>query len=247
MSRQSVTRDPTPDHSEPRRSLLPGQALHTGAEPIVTAGRGGPPVTAQLLRQVQRRAGNAAAVCLLRSAPARPSSDSTNGAGPVIQRKGGAKPIGSTTITTTDDTYDVEADTLEDAAAIFAARDESGETTWQPDHSVDLVDGVVVKATVTVPVQVLMPKWAGAAKLSKAGQAEWKRAYGALKKHEQHHGALVTKFMKDLHAKMIGKTEAEADQIFNDAVAALQKASDDYDTKTKHGQTEGTDLNTSVP
>jgi hypothetical protein len=45
---------------------------------------------------------------------------------------------------------------------------------------------------------------------------------------------------------MIGKTEEEAAAIFTEAVEELQKASDDYDTATSHGSTEGTDLDTSI-
>jgi predicted secreted Zn-dependent protease len=141
----------------------------------------------------------------------------------------------------------VNAASLADAAAVFAGRDEAGETTWKPIYNVVTKDGVVVSATVTVPVTVLMPKWPGASKLSKAAQAEWKRASAALKRHEQHHVDLAKQYLKDLHKKMIGKTEEEAGAIFTEAVEQLQKASDDYDTATNHGSTEGTDLDTSIP
>jgi predicted secreted Zn-dependent protease len=156
------------------------------------------------------------------------------------------KPASATTITTADTTYTVDASSLDEAAAVFAGRDEAGETTWKPVYNVATRDGVVVSATVTVPVTVLMPKWPGASKLSKAAQAEWKRASAALKKHEQHHVELAKQHLKDLHKKMIGKTEEEAAAIFTEAVEELQKASDDYDTATNHGQTEGTDLDVSV-
>lgn len=166
-----------------------------------------------------------------------------------LQRQGTAgakKPASATTIITTNDTYTVDATSLAEAAALFAGRDEAGETTWQPVHNVVTKDGVVVSATVTVPVRVLMPKWPGASKLSKAAQVEWKRATAALKRHEQHHVELAKRYLKDLHKKMIGKTEEEAAAIFTKAVEKLQKASDDYDTATNHGSTEGTDLDTSI-
>jgi predicted secreted Zn-dependent protease len=166
-----------------------------------------------------------------------------------LQRQGTAvakKPASATTITTTNDTYTVNATSLDEAAAVFAGRAEAGETTWQPVHNVVTQDGVVVSATVTVPVTVLMPKWPGASKLSSAAQAEWKRASAALKRHEQHHVDLAKQHLKDLHTKLISKTQEEAGAIFTEAVEKLQKASDDYDTATKHGQTEGTDLDTSI-
>ncbi len=172
-----------------------------------------------------------------------------DGSDPVLQRQGTAvakKPASATTITTAETTYTVNAASLADAAAVFAGRDEAGETTWKPTHSVVTKDGVVVSATVKVPVTVLMPSWPGASKLSKAAQAEWKRASAALKKHEQHHVDLAKQYLKDLHKKLIGKTEEEAAAIFTEAVEELQKASDDYDTATSHGSTEGTDLDISV-
>jgi hypothetical protein len=168
----------------------------------------------------------------------------------VLQRQGGGaktkKPASATNITTTNDTYTVDATTLAEAAAVFAGRDEGGHTDWAPIHNVVTRDGVVVSATVKVPVTVLMPKWPGASNLSKAARAEWNRAYAALKSHEQHHVTLVKQYLKDVHKKMIGKTEEEAGAIFTEAVKKLQKASDDYDSATNHGQTEGTDLDTSV-
>jgi hypothetical protein len=193
--------------------------------------------------------GNAAVTSVLQGARLAGSPPSQERDVP-LQRQGTAvakKPASATTITTADTTYTVNAASLADAAAVFAGRDEAGETTWKPIYNVVTKDGVVVSATVTVPVTVLMPKWPGASKLSKAAQAEWKRASAALKRHEQHHVDLAKQYLKDLHKKMIGKTEEEAGAIFTEAVEQLQKASDDYDTATNHGSTEGTDLDTSIP
>jgi hypothetical protein len=58
--------------------------------------------------------------------------------------------------------------------------------------------------------------------------------------------ALVRQYLKDIHKKMIGKTQEEAGAIFTEAVEQLQKASDAYDDATHHGQTEGTDLDMSI-
>ena len=196
------------------------------------------------------RAGNAAVASVLQADPGRPGARVAQGGDVAVQRKGAAgarRPASSTTISTTKTTYTVNAASLAEAAAVFAGRDEAGETTWKPVHRVVTHDGAVVSATVEVPITVLMPKWPGASGLSKAARAEWKRAYAALQVHEQHHVDLAKQHLRDLHAKLIGKTEAEAGDIFTEAVEKLQKASDDYDTATHHGQTEGTDLNTSIP
>ena len=66
------------------------------------------------------------------------------------------------------------AEALTDAqllARFLAGRDEAGETTWKPVYNVATKDGVVVSATVKVPLTVLMPSWPGASKLSKAAHS----------------------------------------------------------------------------
>jgi predicted secreted Zn-dependent protease len=125
-----------------------------------------------------------------------------------VQRKPAAKAkrsANSTTISTIKTTYTVNAASLAEAAAVFAGRDEAGETTWRPVHTVVTHGGAVVSATVKVPITVLMPKWPGASKLSPAAKAEWERAYAALTVHEQHHVDLARQHLKDLHTKLIGK------------------------------------------
>jgi predicted secreted Zn-dependent protease len=92
-----------------------------------------------------------------------------------------------------------------------------------------------------------MPKWPGVSKLSPTAKAEWARAYAALTVHEQHHVDLARQHLQDLHTRLIGKTEAEAGEIFTEAVEKLKEASDAYDAATQHGKTEGTDLNISIP
>jgi hypothetical protein len=238
MNRRKAAKQDGPD-GEQRREVRSGQrAPKLRADTDVLLRQGGASLTPQLVAELQMRAGNAAIASALQAGDV------------AVQRKGGVgakKPASSTTISTIKTTYTLNAASLAEAAAVFAERDEGGDTTWKPVHSVVTHDGVVVSATVKVPIIVLMPRWPGASKLSKAARAEWERAYAALKVHEQHHVDLAKQHLQHLHAKLIGTTDAEAGAIFTEAVEKLQKASDDYDAATHHGQTEGTDLNTSIP
>jgi hypothetical protein len=208
--------------------------------------QGGASLSPQLVAELQRRVGNAAIASALQAGPGRPGPQVGDMA---VQRKAGAgaeQPVGSTTISTIQTTYTVNAASLPKAAAIFAKRHEMGKTTWKPVHRVVTHDGAVVSATVTVPIIVLMPRWPGVSKLSQAARAEWERAYAALEVHEQHHVDLAKEHLQDLHTKLIGRTEAEAGDIFTEAFEELRKASEDYDAVTDHGKSEGAVLNGSI-
>lgn len=168
----------------------------------------------------------------------------------VVQRKKSATkpPAGVTTIVApTRSSYDVTATTLSEAAAQIEARDEAGETTWA--QSLDLTtdeNGRVTAAKVEVTINIEMPSWPGAAKLGRRASAEWQRASGALERHEQGHVALVRKHLGGVAQRLVGKSEGEAQRIFQAALDALQKASDAYDTKTDHGRKLGTEINLSA-
>jgi hypothetical protein len=236
---------------EQRRKTRSGQRAPTlSADSDVLLREGGASLTPQLVAELQRRAGNAAIASVLQAGPGRPGARGAEAGDVPVQRKRAAwatQPLSSTTISTSESTYTVNAASLAGAAKVFAKRDEMGETTWKPVHSLITHEGVVVRATVTVPIIVLMLTWPGATKLSPAAKAEWKRAYAAVTVHEQHHIDLARQHLQDLHTKLIGKTEAKAGEIFTGAFEKLKEASDDYDTATDHGKTEGTDLNTSIP
>lgn len=168
-----------------------------------------------------------------------------------IQRKGGTparKKSGSTKISPPIfRSYTIKATTLAKAAEILNAREEAGETTWEATYKGKTdKDGLVTSATVTVKVKVVMPKWPGAAKLSKAARAEWKRAYRALQEHEQHHVKLVKQHLNGVHERLVGKTEDDAAIEFDAALQELQDSSDAFDAYSDHGRNEGTDLDTSI-
>ena len=173
--------------------------------------------------------------------------EAPKGAAPKAGEKEKA-PAGTTTIgAPVRKSYAVTGTTLADAAAVIEAREEAGLTEWKPKLAFNKDDqGMVTSATVTVTLTVTMPNWPGATKLSKPAKAEWDRAYGALAKHEQGHVDLVNTHLSGLGASLVGKTEAEANAAFAEAVQKLQEASDKYDVDTDHGRNNGTDLDTSI-
>jgi hypothetical protein len=246
MSRRKAAKRNGPD-GEQRPEVRSGQRAPTlSADSDVLLRQGGASLTPQLVAELQRRAGNAAIASVLQAGPGRPGAQVGDVA---VQREaaaGAEQPAGSTTISTSETTYTVNAASLAGAAKVFAKREEMGETTWKPVHRVVTHGGTVVSATVKVPIIVLMPKWPGVGKLSPAAKAEWERAYAAVTVHEQHHVDLARHHLEDLHTKLIGKTKGEAGDIFREAFEKLKEASDDYDAVTDHGKSEGALLNTSI-
>src|SRR5437660_10362558 len=103
------------------------------------------PAGVQRLLALQRAVGNDAVTSVLegRRRAGLPPED---GSDLVLQRQGtgvAKKPASATTITTTNDTYTVDATSLDETAAVFAGRDEAGETSWKPIYNVVTKDGVV--------------------------------------------------------------------------------------------------------
>lgn len=215
---------------------LNAQAFTHGSDIYFGAGKspGNNELTAHELTHVVQQTGNAN--------PGQPSTP--------VQRQGkgsGAKPKNTTTFKVENKTYTVTAKTLQEAADQISQREEAGETTWNPKFNLKTDEsGNVTDATVDVTITVTLPNWPNTTKLSKAAKAEWDRAFGVLKKHEENHVQLVRDKLKDMAKSLVGKSQAEAEAIFQKALTELQQASDNYDASSDHGRNEGTDLDTSV-
>jgi predicted secreted Zn-dependent protease len=161
-----------------------------------------------------------------------------------VQRDSGKDSSKGTATTTIDEpqreTYDVDAETLEDFEKAISKRKEAGDTDWTPVYNYDQEDGKVTNVTVTVTIKVTMPNWPGAAKLKGKAKAEWDRFYKALEAHEQGHVKIAQEQFKGLAEKMLGKKEADAKKEFEKAKKAAKDASDKYDKSNDHGRKQGT-------
>jgi predicted secreted Zn-dependent protease len=206
---------------------------------------GNEPVRISVINRAQRTYGNRAVQRILQRRSASPALPST----PIpVQRDDppgsvAKAPTSTENVKITNDTFDIDGETLADAAAVLQGMGDAADTTWKPVYNSNETDGRVTSVTIDVEVNVLMPNWPGASKLNKEARAEWDRAYKALADHEQGHVDLVKKMLKGVATKMVGKTKAQADAIFNKAVADLKKESDAYDTRTDHGRKTGTVIN----
>ncbi|MBA2279699.1 MAG: DUF922 domain-containing Zn-dependent protease [Actinomycetota bacterium] len=147
-------------------------------------------------------------------------------------------------------TYDVSGATLADVAAVLTQRDEAGETTWNPTHTMSWDDsGNVTDVTVHCGFDVQMPNWVEYSQASADAQTEWDRWYGALEEHEQGHLTIAEGVFTDLESQMVGKSQADAEAAFQAAVTKAQTDSDAYDTGNGHGTTasNSTVMDTNIP
>ncbi|MEO5952543.1 MAG: DUF922 domain-containing protein [Chloroflexia bacterium] len=147
----------------------------------------------------------------------------------------------TTTFKSTNETWAVSGTTLAEAVADIESRDEAGETSWTPSFAVDLDDdGTVRGATVEITINVVMPDWPGAANLNAKDKKKWKTFMQALRAHEDGHIKMAKAKLKNIAKKMKKKTEAEAGEALDTALAELKEASDAYDEKNDHGRKAGT-------
>lgn len=103
-------------------------------------------------------------------------------------------------------------------------------------------DGKIAEVAITGAPVITMPKWASYGKASKAEKKSWDDMYKALLKHENTHHTKTREAIKEFKKKVadMGEIEAKKKKALTDRFAAdLQKANDDYDTKSKHGKNEG--------
>lgn len=144
-------------------------------------------------------------------------------------------------------TYAVSG-SLNDVATTLAARDEAGKVTHQiTDISLCPVAsdnaGPVRVASVSISETTELPTWSDRAAAPAAAQTEWDRFLKVLTAHEKHHVDLDKAPLNNIHAKAIGKSEADANTAINDADTKANTDNTNYDNTTQHGITEGTTIN----
>jgi predicted secreted Zn-dependent protease len=125
--------------------------------------------------------------------------------------------------------------------------EEVGRCSWHPQLSLSWDDDLAVTAaTLTVDLEVLTPAWAKRSDANDAVRAEWDRWSAALLTHEMGHADLAYQYLDNYEDSLIGMPKDDAFAAFEQRKQDLQRASDDYDTSTNHGVSQGTTLDTSI-
>jgi predicted secreted Zn-dependent protease len=137
-------------------------------------------------------------------------------------------------------TYDLQGDTLADVAEKITGMDEAAKAEWFPQYSYTSTGQQLATAEVTVSTKITMPRWPGCASAPDADQGEWRRFLAALQAHEQGHLDLVLQHLSNIDERLVRQSPAGARRVWDDALGALQSASDSYDRDTDHGRNQGT-------
>ena len=125
--------------------------------------------------------------------------------------------------------------------------DEVGRCTWHPQLSLTWDDNqLVTGGTLTVDLEVLVPAWGNRSSVGDAVRAEWDRWSDALMTHEMGHADLAYRYLDNFENTLIGMHQDAAWAAFEQVKQDLQTASNDYDSSTSHGVTQGTTLDTSI-
>ena len=171
---------------------------------------------------------------------------------PALQRQEGmATPPAQGRVTVeepTVDTYDVAGTTL---AAVAKQLDpkEWGRCTYNYDYSYETAaNGRVTKVDVTLHLTIRLPRWQGEGydQASAAAKEEWQRMLTALETHEEGHADIARTWAATMQTRLLGQRGGRVAQRYNQTMAAIKRAQDEFDKKTKHGQNQGVSLDRSI-
>lgn len=105
---------------------------------------------------------------------------------------------------------------------------------------------VVSKSRVEITIEIALPRHRRIARAPEPVQAVWRKFAAALEGHERNHardfasvGAMIPDALDGLSGPC-ASIEEKANAVGMDYVNRAQKAADDYDAATNHGETEGT-------
>jgi predicted secreted Zn-dependent protease len=100
------------------------------------------------------------------------------------------------------------------------------------------IDLVKVAASPTIT----MPVWSDYPKAPKEAKASWDKMWKALKKHEDNHHTIfddAAKALKKSLEKNGDLDEKDVSKAWGEFLKATKKSQESYDTRTKHGKSEG--------
>lgn len=145
------------------------------------------------------------------------------------------------------DYYDVSGSTLAEVGAQLGSK-EWGRCTYAYDYSYDATDGRTTKVDITLRLTIRLPRWQGQGweRASPAVQQEWQRMLKALEGHEVEHADLARKWAPVFKERLLNQKEKNLKGRYGQTLRAVNKETKAFDEKTKHGQTQGVGLDTSI-
>lgn len=167
----------------------------------------------------------------------------------VIARKPGpASPKGTVKINPATKTYyTVTGSNLEE---VFKQLDpvEWGGCTYNWTFDYRTKNGVTNRVDINLDLSIRLPRWKGKGwkKASAKAKAEWKRMLGCLRTHENGHAKIARSWAPKLQKRLFNQPEGDIETLWTDNLDKHESQQKKYDTDTKHGQTQGVTLDTSI-
>jgi predicted secreted Zn-dependent protease len=146
------------------------------------------------------------------------------------------------------DPYTVTGSTLAEVTPQLDP-EEWGRCTWNFRYTYSSTNGVATRVNIVLRLTIRLPQWTGTGwrNASDAAKAEWQRMLGCLRTHENGHADIARDWAPTLQQRLLNQPEADLARIWQTSLADHETAQHDYDTRTRHGQTQGVSLDTSIP
>jgi len=125
---------------------------------------------------------------------------------------------------------------------------EWGRCTWNFRYTYSSTNGVATRVNIILRLTIRLPQWTGAGwrSASAAAKSEWQRMLGCLRTHENGHVDIARSWASTLQQRLLNQPEADLGSLWEAGLADHQTEQDAYDTRTRHGQTQGVTLDLSI-
>lgn len=145
------------------------------------------------------------------------------------------------------DYYDVSGGTLAEVAEQLDP-EEWGRCTYHFDYSYETTNGRTTKVDITLKLTIRLPRWQGQGwdKASPAAKNEWRRMLKALEKHEEDHADIARNWAPRFKARLLNQRSNSVERRYNQTLEKVDKETKQFDQKTKHGQTQGVNLDINI-
>jgi hypothetical protein len=143
--------------------------------------------------------------------------------------------------------YNVTGNNLEEVSAQLDP-EEWGRCVWEWTQSYRTTEGVTDRVNINLKLTIRLPRWTGRGwrRASAEEKAEWNRMLECLQKHEDRHAEIARSWAPTLQERLLNQPESDIATLWSDGLAEHQDEQDSYDADTRHGETEGVTLDTSI-
>jgi predicted secreted Zn-dependent protease len=144
--------------------------------------------------------------------------------------------------TVANKTYNITGNTLYDVVKTIKKRPngEAGKLKWYARVGAKSRRGGRVRGgTLNLTRTKIMPVWSRFSSAPQPAKDEWTRFHEKLDEHEDGHASLISKGWTNFASLIEGKKLRKATRMYDKRSAKVKKQDKAYDTRTRHGRTQG--------